>query len=124
MLYLQGIYFYLKFHHLQGVIAPGAYGSYGPDLPYFHVTEYGMQCIKQVHILPYNPDGYLKKLKKIDDINDWVVFYVTEGLRCFNTNRINSSMINIALAGEIVPRTPPIKPRTLNKEPSGKCRIF
>lgn len=95
---------YQEFNNLilQGVIAPVAYGSYGPDLPYFHVTEYGMQCIKQVHILPYDPDGYLKKLKKIDDINDWVVFYVTEGLRCFNTNCINSSMINIGLAGETI----------------------
>ncbi|MEH7412748.1 hypothetical protein [Priestia megaterium] len=95
---------YQEFNSLivQGVIAPGAYGSYGPDLPYFHVTDYGLECLKQTDILPYDQDGYLKKLQNIKDINDWIVFYVTEGLRCFNTNCINSSMINIGLAGETI----------------------
>lgn len=95
---------YQEFNSLivQGVIAPGAYGSYGPDLPYFHVTSYGMECIKQTDILPYDQDGYLKKLQNITNVNDWVVFYVTEGLRCFNANCINSSMINIGLAGEVI----------------------
>lgn len=95
---------YQEFNSLivQGVIAPGAYGNYGPDLPFFHVTDYGLECIKQTDILPYDQDGFLKKLQNINDINDWVVFYVTEGLRCFNANCINSSMINIGLGGETI----------------------
>ncbi|WP_440604585.1 hypothetical protein [Bacillus sp. GB_SG_008] len=95
---------YQEFNNLivQGVIAPGAYGSYGPDLPYFHITEYGMECIKQIDILPYDQEGYLRKLQNIKDINDWVVFYVTEGLRCFNASCINSAMINVGLAGETI----------------------
>ncbi|AMO32508.1 MULTISPECIES: hypothetical protein [Lysinibacillus] len=95
---------YQEFNNLivQGIISPGAYGSYGTELPFFHVTSYGMECIKQADILPYDQDGYLKKLQKIKDVNDWVVFYVTEGLRCFNASCINSSMINIGLAGETI----------------------
>lgn len=36
---------YGQFHLLlnQGVLAPGASGNYGPDLPNFHVTEYGLK---------------------------------------------------------------------------------
>ncbi|WP_417900106.1 hypothetical protein ABN702_07580 [Bacillus haimaensis] len=95
---------YQEFNSLivQGVIAPGAYGNYGPDLPYFHVTEYGLECIKQKDLLPYDQDGYLSKLKNISNINDWVIFYITEGLRCFNANCINSSMINVGLGGETI----------------------
>ncbi|UOE53433.1 hypothetical protein [Cytobacillus oceanisediminis] len=95
---------YQEFHKLltQGVIAPGAYGHYGTDLPYFHVTEYGMECIKQMDVLPYDQDGYLTKLKAIKNIDDWVVFYLTEALKCFNADCINSSMINIGLAGEVI----------------------
>jgi hypothetical protein len=95
---------YQEFHRLltQGVIAPGAYGNYGTDLPYFHVTEYGMECIKNKDFLPYDQDGYLTKLKSITDINDWTLFYVTEALKCFNADCVNSSMINIGLAGEVI----------------------
>lgn len=95
---------YQEFHGLltQGIIAPGAYGSYGTDLPYFHVTEYGMEYIKHKDFLPYDQDGYLKKLKSINNVDAWLVFYVTEALKCFNSDCINSSMINIGLAGEVI----------------------
>ena len=95
---------YQEFHNLltQGIIAPGAYGSYGTELPYFHVTPLGMECLKQIDFLPYDQDGYLAKLKTIKDVDQWVVFYVTEGLRCFNANCVNSAMINIGLAGEVI----------------------
>jgi hypothetical protein len=95
---------YQEFHRLitQGIIAPGAYGSYGTDLPYFHVTEYGLECIKQKDILPYDQDGYLTKLKSINNIDDWIVFYLTEALKCFNADCINSSMINLGLSGEVI----------------------
>jgi hypothetical protein len=53
-------------------------------------------------LLPYDQDGYLTKLKTIKNVDDWVVFYLTEGLKCFNADCINSSMINIGLAGEVI----------------------
>lgn len=96
---------YQEFNNLilQGVIAPGVYGNLGgSDLPYFHVTEYGHECLKKIDILPYDQEGYLKKLENISGINEWVLFYVTEALGCFNANCINSSMINIGLAGEVL----------------------
>jgi len=38
-------YIYEQFHVLlnQGIISPGAIGNYGPDLPNFHITDYGLK---------------------------------------------------------------------------------
>ncbi|SCY78192.1 hypothetical protein [Lysinibacillus fusiformis] len=95
---------YQEFNNLimHGVIAPGAYGNWGESLPSFHVTEYGLECIKKIEILPYDQENYLKKLLEIEGIDEWVGFYVTEALQCFNANCINSAMINIGLAGEVL----------------------
>jgi len=87
---------------IQGILAPGAYGNYGANLPYFHVTEHGLICLNQRDILPYDKDGYLKKIKDISNVNEWVVFYITEALKCFNANCLNSAVINIGLAGEVI----------------------
>lgn len=94
---------YQEFHRLltQGVIAPGNYGD-GTNLPYFHVTEYGMDCLRNKDFLPYDQDGYLTKLKSIPTVDQWIVFYITEALKCFNADCVNSSMINIGLAGEVI----------------------
>lgn len=43
------------------VIGPGEYGT-SSLLPYFHITRHGKSCIEQRDILPYDVDGYLKKL--------------------------------------------------------------
>ncbi|MDQ0059470.1 hypothetical protein [Paenibacillus harenae] len=93
-----------EFHNLlnQGIISPGAYGSYSTELPYFHVTPLGMECIVRQDFLPYDQDGYLSKLKTVTDLHTWILFYMTEALKCFNANCVNSSMINIGLAGEVV----------------------
>lgn len=95
---------YQEFHNLlnQGILAPGAYGGYGTSLPYFHVTPLGIETMKNLDLLPYDQDGYLSKLKAITDLHTWILFYMTEALKCFNANCINSSMINIGLAGEVI----------------------
>jgi len=95
---------YEEFYYLtiNQVIAPGGAESYGRQLPYFHVTEYGLECLKCLDILPYDSDGYLSKLKSIPNIHEWILFHMQEALTCFNTNCINSAMINIGLCGEII----------------------
>ena len=77
---------YEQFHVLlnQGVIAPGAIGNYGPNLPNFHVTDYGLKCLEEREILPYDMDGYLTKIKSVPGITEWVEFYIKEALQCYN----------------------------------------
>ena len=75
-----------QFHLLlnQGIIAPGAVGNYGHNLPYFHVTEYGLKCLEELEILPYDIDGYFDKIKSIPSISEWTEFYIKQALQCYN----------------------------------------
>jgi len=98
---------YEAFHILlnRGIIAPGAEGNYGPNLPYFHVTEYGLKCLEERDILPYDIDGYMDKLKNIRNIDEWVEFYIKQALECFNAYCYESALIMIGLANEFLVET-------------------
>ncbi len=84
----------------QNVISPGAAGSYGDDWPYFHVTQYGLECLLHKDVLPYDPEGYLKKIISIPYMDDWEKFYISQSLTCFNAGALESSIIMLGLAGE------------------------
>ncbi|MGZ9869581.1 hypothetical protein ACU3L3_14275 [Priestia endophytica] len=83
----------------QNIIAPGMYGN-SPFLPFFHVTDHGLECIKQREILPFDFDGYLDQIRNIPNIDTWVLYYMTEAVRCFNTGSYNASTIMIGLSAE------------------------
>lgn len=91
-----------QFHYLltQEVISPGGTGGISGELPIFHVTEYGLKCIENVDILPYDSDNYLQKIKSINNVSDWTIFYITEALKCYNSNCLEASVIMIGLANE------------------------
>jgi len=84
----------------QNVISPGAAGTYGDSLPYFHVTKYGHECLQAQDILPYDPEKYLKKIKAITSVDDWECFYIEQSLCCYNAGALESSIIMLGLAGE------------------------
>lgn len=93
--------FYEELHNLiiQNIISPGAYGSYGDDLPYFHVTTYGIECINSREILPHDPDGYLTKLNGTG-ADEWEKFYIEQALKCYNAGAWNAAIVMLGLAGE------------------------
>lgn len=93
---------YEQFHLLlnQGIIAPGAVGNYGPNLPNFHVTEYGLKCLEENEILPYDVDGYLDEIRNIPRISEWVKFYIEEALLCYNANCMEAAVIMLGLSSE------------------------
>ena len=95
-LFTEELYFLIS----QNVISPGARGNYGEDLPYFHVTKYGLECLKSRDILPHDPDNYLDKIKSINSVDEWEMFYIEQGLRCYNAGALESSIIMLGLAGE------------------------
>lgn len=84
----------------QNVISPGALGDYGDDLPYFHVTKYGHECLQARDILPYDPERYLAKIKAVASTDDWECFYIEQSLRCYNAGALESSIIMLGLTGE------------------------
>lgn len=95
---------YESFHILlnRGVIAPGAIGNYGPDLPNFHVTEHGLKCLEATYILPYDSERYLNKLSEISNLNTWIKFYIEQSLECFNSYCYEASLIMVGLSNEII----------------------
>ncbi len=95
---------YESFHLLlnQGIISLSAVGNMGPNLPNFHVTEYGLRCLEERDILPYDIDDYLYSLNEIDNLDEWVKFYIQQALMCFNANCYDSSLIMVGLANEVL----------------------
>jgi hypothetical protein len=93
-----------SFHEIlnRGIIAPGGVGNYGFDLPNFHVTEYGLNCLENIDILPYDSEGYLSKLNDIKDLDDWVKFYINQALECFNSYCYEAALIMVGLANEFI----------------------
>lgn len=86
----------------QNLISPGAYGNYGNDLPYFHVTKYGLGCLAAQDILPYDPEKFLQKLRAYSSIDAWELFYIEQSLLCYNSGALESSIIMLGLAGEYI----------------------
>ncbi|MBZ9608204.1 hypothetical protein G9F73_010345 [Clostridium estertheticum] len=93
---------YEQFHLVlnQGIIAPGAIGNYGPNLPSFHVTDYGLKCIEAKEVLPYDVDGYFQRIKNIPCVTEWVEFYIREALQCYNANCLEAAIIMLGLSSE------------------------
>lgn len=76
--------FYLLLNN--NVISPGMYRN-SNQLPFFHITEYGKECIFSKEVLPYDIDNYQNKLKNILNSDNWVIFYMEEALKCFNVKK-------------------------------------
>ena len=95
---------YEAFHLLlnTGVLSPGAIGNMGAYLPNFHVTEYGLRCLNAREILPYDVDDYLAALNSIENIDEWVIYYIKQSLMCYNANCYDSSLIMVGLANEVI----------------------
>ncbi|MBI6865923.1 hypothetical protein [Lysinibacillus fusiformis] len=83
----------------QNIIAQGMYRN-SPFLPFFHVTDHGLECIEQQEILPYDFDGYLSQIRNIQNIDSWVIYYMSEAVRCFNSGCYNAATIMIGLSAE------------------------
>ncbi len=89
---------YILINH--NVLSPGAIGNYGDNLPYFHVTKYGLNCLENRDVLPYDSIGYMEKISAISNIDDWEKFYIEQSLKCFNADAFEAAMLMIGLAGE------------------------
>lgn len=90
--------FYILVNH--NILSPGALDGYGDYLPYFHVTQYGFQCLENRDILPYDPDRYMNKISSIQGIDEWEKFYIEQSLKCYNADAFEAALIMMGLAGE------------------------
>ena len=85
---------------IEGIVRPGSLNS-DLGLPFFHVTEYGREKIKGGPALPYDPDGYLKRLTSdIPDLDEVILIYLDESLRTFRIGCLLSSTMTLGCASE------------------------
>jgi hypothetical protein len=86
---------------VQGVIAPGL-NSRDLNLPWFHITEYGKQCLEAGDFVPQDPNGYLERLQHQvgEPLDDTVVTYVRESLLTFLGGHYLSATVMLGVASE------------------------
>jgi hypothetical protein len=86
---------------LQGVLAIGL-NENNPDFPFLSLTEHGKKVLESGETwLPYDPDGYLSKLKvEIPNIDPIIEMYVTESLQAYLKGLMFSSAVMLGVASE------------------------
>jgi len=97
----------LKIHEIiwellvQGVLAPGK-NSLNITLPFFHVTEYGEECLESGEIILHDYDRYLHDLEaSIDEPLDPIIrTYVHAAQKGFLSGNYLATMSLLADAGE------------------------
>lgn len=94
--------------YVEGIINPGkkmrprvTYTSHFLDFPLFHVTAYGEMVLENREYQPYDPDGYLQKLRiEIPTIDPVIIRYLEECLSCFRQNLLLSAAVTLGCASE------------------------
>lgn len=85
---------------IQGIIAPGLNVS-NPNLPWFHITEYGKKVLNEGEFLPHDPTGYLDRFRtEIKNPDPTVELYLSESLNCFARGNFIASVILLGVASE------------------------
>jgi hypothetical protein len=87
---------------LEGVVAPG-FNASNPNLPFFHVTQYGRIVLQTGEYQPHDREGYLARLTHGVSVPDATVMaYLEEGLETFARGTLVASMVMLGVAAERV----------------------
>jgi hypothetical protein len=90
--------------YLERIIIPGTASLTSDrmmDWPNYQITEYGRQVLQTVEYNPYDPDGYLRRLKtEINNLDDTIIRYVSESLQCLRMNCLLAAAVTIGCASE------------------------
>lgn len=78
---------------IEGVTRPGSSDGLVNFFPNFHVTEYGNHIIKNEPEGPYDPDGYLKRIAQIQELDTIILTYLEESLKAFRIGCLLSSTV-------------------------------
>jgi hypothetical protein len=85
---------------LQGILAIGR-DEANPNFPFVSITEHGKKVLESGETLPYDPDGYLRKLKTdIPNLDPIIEMYVAESLQAYLKGLMFSSAVTLGVASE------------------------
>ena len=86
---------------IEGVVRPGLNDGLNNDLPFFHVTDFGKEKLTSGPDTPYDPDGYIKRLKAaIPTLDPVILTYLKESLHTFRIGCLLSSTIALGCSSE------------------------
>ena len=81
--------------------SPRGMGNGAWSWPFYRLTQHGQRVVNATEYQPYDPSGYLSRIKnEIPTIDDVIIFYLEEGLNCFRSNYLFSSAVMIGCAAE------------------------
>jgi hypothetical protein len=87
---------------VEGILAPGS-DSNNLKLPSFHITEHGRQVLASIEPQPYDPTGYLARLReRITTPDPTVMAYLAESLETFRKGNRVASALMLGIAAERV----------------------
>jgi hypothetical protein len=82
-----------------GYLAWG-YNLSNPNPPFFHLTEQDRKALASVGRDPASPDGYLKYLHSLADLNSISKSYLEEGLNCYVSGLYKAAAVMVGAASE------------------------
>jgi hypothetical protein len=86
----------------EGILAPGN-GGQSPNLPWFHITEYGKTVIKTGLSNPHDATGYLERIRTNTTNPDATVMaYLSESLNSLRHGTAVASTVMLGIAAERV----------------------
>jgi len=88
---------------VEGILAPGMDAS-NLNLPRFHITKYGRDVLASSEPQPYDPTGYLARLReRVPTPDPTVTAYLAESLETFRKGNLVACtvMLGIAATGAI-----------------------
>lgn len=85
---------------VEGILRPGLRDGINKGFPWYHVSEYGRTVLAGQPAQPYDPDGFLVRVKAIPNIDDVIIAYVDESLKAFRIHCLLSSVITLGCASE------------------------
>jgi hypothetical protein len=87
--------------YIEGVVRPGLNDGQNTEWPFFHVTDFGKEMLTSGPDTPYDPDGYIKRLKgSIHALDPVILTYLKESLHTFRIGCLLSSTISLGCASE------------------------
>lgn len=90
--------------YLERIIVPGtaSFSSTGTmQWPWFNITDHGRRVLQTQEYSPYDPNGYLLRLKsEIPDVDETIVRYVEESLKCLKMDCLLAAAVTIGCASE------------------------
>lgn len=69
--------------------------------PWLRVTNYGLECIKEENLLPFDPEGYIREIKtQIPQLDEVALAYLAESITTYNKNCLLSATITLGAGSE------------------------